>query len=37
MDITLSVLEACPYLLHSVSLQLITEPFFIIAATMSMG
>lgn len=35
--ITASVLEACPYRLHSFSSQLITEPFFIITATMGKG
>lgn len=33
----LCVLEACPYRLSSLSSQLITEPFFIITATMSEG
>lgn len=35
MDVTVSALEACPYLLDSLRSQLITEPLFIIAPTMS--
>lgn len=37
MDITVSVLEACPYHPRCLSLQLIKETFFIIIATMSKG